>query len=237
MTADERLEYWYSCEVSHYPDYAWEETLAVIQEEPRSRGTLLADLMWLTGQLVGQAVKMPRLVQEDQEKFLRRSELGDADRFRAVELIEAKRRDNVFDVFLCHNSEDKPLVREIAEQLRQHGLLPWLDDWELRPGLPWQALLADQIDNIESAAVFIGSRGIGPWQDLEIRGILQEFAMRRVPIIPVILPNALETSSLPAFLEDRTGVDFRHSNPDPMERLIWGITGKRQRLRSREEFS
>jgi hypothetical protein len=37
-----------------------------------------------------------------------------------------------FDVFLCHNSEDKPAVIEIAQQLQQNGLKPWLDVWELR---------------------------------------------------------------------------------------------------------
>jgi tetratricopeptide (TPR) repeat protein len=40
-----------------------------------------------------------------------------------------------FDVFLCHNSQDKPKVKEIAEKLKQQGLTPWLDVWELRPGL------------------------------------------------------------------------------------------------------
>src|SRR4051812_35091110 len=32
-----------------------------------------------------------------------------------------------FDVFLSHNSRDKPAVLQLADQLRQAGLRPWLD--------------------------------------------------------------------------------------------------------------
>ncbi|NET38496.1 MAG: TIR domain-containing protein [Cyanothece sp. SIO1E1] len=40
-----------------------------------------------------------------------------------------------FDVLLCHNSEDKPAVSQIARQLLQHGLRPWLAVWELQSAL------------------------------------------------------------------------------------------------------
>ncbi|MBF0549874.1 MAG: toll/interleukin-1 receptor domain-containing protein [Deltaproteobacteria bacterium] len=42
--------------------------------------------------------------------------------------------DDQYDVFLCHNSQDKPTVRKLAELLRQRGLRMWLDVWELKPG-------------------------------------------------------------------------------------------------------
>jgi len=46
---------------------------------------------------------------------------------------------NEFDVFLCHNSKDKPTVRRLATLLSERGVRPWLDEDELRPGVPWQA--------------------------------------------------------------------------------------------------
>ncbi len=46
-----------------------------------------------------------------------------------------------FDVFLCHNSNDKPEVKEIARQLYAEELNPWLDEWQLPPGQPWLPLL------------------------------------------------------------------------------------------------
>ncbi len=51
-----------------------------------------------------------------------------------VEEIARKRVACSFDVFLCHNSADKPAVKRIGEKLKQRGILPWLDEWELRPG-------------------------------------------------------------------------------------------------------
>ena len=132
-----------------------------------------------------------------------------------------------FDVFLCHNSADKPQVRKIAEQLQQYDLKPWLDIWELPPGRSWQRLLEKQIEQINSAAVFVGENGFGPWQEQEIYAFLSEFVNRDCPVIPVLLPNAPTKPELPVFLRQFTWVDFRISNSDPMYRLKWGITGKK----------
>ncbi len=57
---------------------------------------------------------------------------------RSLEDILAKEQAGDFDVFLCHNSEDKPVIRWVAEQLRERGILPWLDEDELPPGRSWQ---------------------------------------------------------------------------------------------------
>lgn len=40
----------------------------------------------------------------------------------------------LFDVFLSHNSEDKPKVRRLAERLKQAGLRVWLDEWNIKHG-------------------------------------------------------------------------------------------------------
>lgn len=50
-----------------------------------------------------------------------------------------------FDCFLSHNSEDKPAVRELADRLRESGISAWLDEEQLRPGLPWQPQLEQGI--------------------------------------------------------------------------------------------
>jgi nucleotide-binding universal stress UspA family protein len=135
-------------------------------------------------------------------------------------------KETAFDVFLCHNNADKPAVREVANQLITRGLRPWLDERELRPGLPWQPELEKQIKNIQSAAVFIGKSGRGPWQSLEIQGFLREFVRRQCPIIPVILADGKDDPDVPLFLGNMTWVDFRQKDGDPMEQLVWGITGE-----------
>lgn len=145
----------------------------------------------------------------------------------AAFIIQGKRAPGEFDVFLCYNSEDKTAVKEIAEHLKQQGILPWLDEWELRPGLPWQRPLEEQIEQINCAAVFVGKKGIGPWQQMEVEAFLREFVSRGCPVMPVLLPDAPRKPRLPVFLKGMTWVDFREEDPDPMEQLIWGITGKR----------
>ena len=106
-----------------------------------------------------------------------------------------------FDVFLSHNSKDKPAVRELAEALRARGLKVWLDEWELVPGRPWQEALEEVIETTGSSVVLVGKDGIGPWQDKEMRGCLSEFADRNLPVIPVLLPDAPEMPRLPIFPE------------------------------------
>jgi hypothetical protein len=39
-----------------------------------------------------------------------------------------------YDVFLSYNHKDKPVVRELANRLKQDGLCVWLDEWEIQPG-------------------------------------------------------------------------------------------------------
>ena len=132
-----------------------------------------------------------------------------------------------FDVFLCYNTADKVKAKSIAGALRKQGIQPWFDEWELRPGLPWQRALEKQISGIRAAVVFIGKSGIGPWQDVEQAALIRQFVRRGCPVIPTILPDCVDIPEFPLFLQGMPWVDFRASDPDPMQQLIWGITGRR----------
>ena len=46
-----------------------------------------------------------------------------------------------YDVFLSHSKVDKPRVEELARRLKQAGIEPFLDKWNLVPGDPWQEAL------------------------------------------------------------------------------------------------
>lgn len=130
---------------------------------------------------------------------------------------------DIFDVFLCHNSEDKPQVKEIAVTLKARGVKPWLDVWEIRPGQAWQTVLETHIEGCKSAAVFVGSSGFGPWQTQELQALLRRFADRKCTIIPVLLLTAPNEPQLPIFLGNLAWVDFRMKDPDPMDQLVWAI--------------
>jgi TIR domain/CHAT domain len=167
---------------------------------------------------------------EDSAARVAAAELEAARAAARRELLQ-KRAGAEFDVFLCHNWADKASVRRIADRLEEQGILPWLDERELPPGQPWQQLLEKQIARIRSAAVFVGAAGVGPWQEQELYGFLREFVSRRSPVIPVLLADAPDKPELPIFLKAMTWVDFRLQDPDPLSRLIWGITGRRPDLK------
>jgi DNA polymerase III delta prime subunit len=132
----------------------------------------------------------------------------------------------IFDVFLCHNSADKPAVREIALELSKEGVKPWLDEEQIRPGTSWQTKLGEQIESINSAAVFVGDAGLGPWQNQESQALLNQFVKRGCPVIPVVLPSAKTAPDLPWMFANLHCVDFR-TDSQPLKRLIWGISGQK----------
>ncbi|MCY7286335.1 MAG: TIR domain-containing protein, partial [Cyanobacteria bacterium CAN_BIN43] len=129
-----------------------------------------------------------------------------------------------FDVFLCHNSVDKEQMRAIAQHLRAQNLTSWLDEQELAPGRAWIEILEQHLPRIKTVAIFIGAQGLGRWQKLEIPAFLTRFVEQGSPqILPVFLADAPQHCDLPFFLKNFGWVDFRQ--PDPMSRMIWGITG------------
>ena len=131
-----------------------------------------------------------------------------------------------FDVFLSHNSQDKPVVEEIARLLRGRGLRVWLDKDELRPGLPWQEGLEEGVRASRSVAVFVGADGMGAWQTPEMRAFLARSKKEEIPVIPVLLPGCPDSPQLALFLEAMTWVDLREGlTDDGLNRLVWGITG------------
>lgn len=149
------------------------------------------------------------------------------DRSVAVAKLDGKIETRDFDVFLCYNRADREEVEQLRKQLHERGILPWYD-MDVQPGLPWQKAVIQQIQHIKSAAVFVGKGGIGPWQTMQIDTLMNEFTKRERRIIPVILKQALHVPEIPPLLETFSRVDFREGEqPNPLGRLIWGITGKR----------
>jgi hypothetical protein len=133
-----------------------------------------------------------------------------------------------FDVFQSHNGKDKPAVREIKRRLTERKITAWLDKDELQPGIPWQQVLEDAIQESRSVAVFLGASGVGPWEDEEMRAALRLAVQDKRPVIPVLLPGAPDDVKVPPFLGNRTWVDLRPDVPaEGLDRLVWGITGRK----------
>ncbi|WP_437942789.1 TIR domain-containing protein [Sorangium sp. So ce341] len=159
---------------------------------------------------------------------LRRMEEG-ADQRREVEVnmttSAAKGSVGEFDVFLAHNSKDKGLVVVLANELRKRGISPWLDQEQVPPGRWFQDVIQAAIPRVKSAAIVIGSSGLGRWEAVELRAFISECVERDLPVIPVLLPGVRELPSELRFLRELNYVRFEDSIHDEvaLSRLHWGI--------------
>lgn len=137
-----------------------------------------------------------------------------------------------YDVFLSYNSQDRPLIEAVARRLEdEEGLNPFFDKWHLIPGEPVQEALEKALDSSETCAVFVGPNGLGPWENVELRSMLDDRVRNdSIRIIAVLLPGAqpLDKNTLPRFLRLFGWVDFRSGLDDPegFRRLIAGIRGE-----------
>lgn len=128
-----------------------------------------------------------------------------------------------FDVFLSFNSEDREIVRSIAEHLYDNAQLkPWFDEWNPIPGESAIQNLERGLIAAKTCAAFIGESGQGPWQKPEV-----EVALRRqignasFRVIPVFLPGAPQKPELPPFLANNTWVDMRGGLED--DNALWQL--------------
>lgn len=156
-----------------------------------------------------------------QQQVLQMDKQAELQRRRQVNRaqLEGRRLTDDFDVFLCHNGRDKEAVKKVGEALKDRGILPWLDEWELPPGQPWPPLVQKQLQKMHRMLFFVGPNGIGTWQENEVFTFME----MKGTIIPVILPNAPRNPDIPPFLKRLTWVDFRKVDPNPLKQLIWGI--------------
>ena len=99
-----------------------------------------------------------------------------------------------YDVFLSHNSKEKPEVIKIQKELEAQGIRTFLDLDNFTVGRNWIEELLEIIDHkIKSAAIFYGCNGLWPIQEREIDRIRQKsFLDKNFRLIPVFLPTATE---------------------------------------------
>ena len=134
-----------------------------------------------------------------------------------------------YDVFMAHNSADKSLIEMICAELKKRGINPWLDKEQIPPGRFFQDIIQNTIKNISSVAVFVGEKGLGRWQALELKSFISQCVERNIPIIPVLLPNVTKLPDELVFLREFNWVNFKIGINDEsaIDNLVWGITGVR----------
>lgn len=98
-----------------------------------------------------------------------------------------------FDVFLSHNSFDKDSVRIIGEKLEKAGIKTWLDERKFVGGDDWKKKLYETLDKANVVFVFLGTNGVGKWQDEETEHshrLYVNSGKKNPRIVPIFLPEA-----------------------------------------------
>ena len=98
-------------------------------------------------------------------------------------------------VFLCHASQDKPIVRELYQRLLAEGWIdPWLDEEKLLPGQDWDLEIYKATRDADSIIICLSSTSVAKegYVNKEIRRALDiagEKPEGAIYVIPLRLDN------------------------------------------------
>jgi WD40 repeat protein/GTPase SAR1 family protein len=123
-----------------------------------------------------------------------------------------------YDIFLSHNSRDKPRVRALAERLRAAGLRVWFDEWVIRPGDDIYLAIERGLEAARAQVLCMSPAALGSeWVTLERSTVLfrdPSNAARR--FIPLLLADC----ELPDALRRYKYVDYRRKTKTAFAELL-----------------
>src|SRR5215469_11119227 len=78
------------------------------------------------------------------------------------------------NVFLCHSSGDKPVVRDLYRKLRADAINPWLDEVNILPGQDWDLEINEAVRESDAVIVCLSRSSITKegYVQKEIRAVL-----------------------------------------------------------------
>jgi hypothetical protein len=111
--------------------------------------------------------------------------------------------------FLCHGSEDKPVVRELYSQLRQDGVNPWLDETDILGGQNWDLEIRRAVRNSDVILVCLSSSSVGKegYIQKEIR-IALDIADEKPEGTIFIIPIRLDQCEMPERLKQWQRLEY-----------------------------
>jgi hypothetical protein len=111
-------------------------------------------------------------------------------------------------VFLSHAHTDKPVVRQVAEGLKSHGIDVWIDEAELSLGDSLVNRIERGLDSADFVAFFLSKASVrSQWarQELNVAISRQVSGDRGAIVLPILLDDA----EIPALLRDVMYLDMR----------------------------
>jgi hypothetical protein len=118
--------------------------------------------------------------------------------------------DRKFRVFLCHASQDKPIVRELYQRLLAEDWIdPWLDEEKLLPGQDWDLEIEKAVENADAVIVCLSNKSMKKegYIQREFRFVL-DLALEKPEGTIFIIPLFLEDCQLPRQLRSWQYVSY-----------------------------
>lgn len=113
-------------------------------------------------------------------------------------------------VFLCHATQDKPVVRELYQRLLAEGWVdPWLDSAKLLPGQHWSSVIRETLNQADSVIIFVSNSSI------DKEGFVQremnyawDKSLEKPRSVIYLIPLRLEECDVPYDFRERQWADY-----------------------------
>ena len=113
-------------------------------------------------------------------------------------------------VFLCHASNDKPIVRELYQKLRaEDWIQPWLDEEKLSLGQHWATGIEEALDSSDIVIIFLSKNSV------QKEGFIQrelnyawELSLEKPRHVIFLIPFRLDDCEVPRYLRSRQWGDY-----------------------------
>lgn len=121
--------------------------------------------------------------------------------------MPAKRK---LHVFLCHASQDKPVVRDLYQRLLTEPWIdPWLDEEKLLPGQDWNLEIEKAAESSDAVIVCVSTNSVAKegYVQRELRQVLS-IALEKLEGAIFVIPLRLDDCALPRQLRERQFLDY-----------------------------
>ncbi|MCL4530139.1 MAG: toll/interleukin-1 receptor domain-containing protein [Chloroflexi bacterium] len=113
-------------------------------------------------------------------------------------------------VFLCHASQDKPIVRELYQRLLAEGWIdPWLDKEKLLPGQDWDMEIEKAVETADAVIACLSNNSVTKegYVQKELRKVL-DIALEKPEGTIFIIPIRFDNCKSPRRLKDLHYLDY-----------------------------
>jgi hypothetical protein len=130
-------------------------------------------------------------------------------------------------VFICHSSNDKPVVRDLYQRLNEEGWIdPWLDSEKLNPGDSWAYEIEKAVEETDIILVCLSKQSVNKegYVQRELR-IALDFADYKPEGTVFIIPVRLEECEPPKRLRAWQYADFfpQENRDQSYQKLLNGL--------------